>query len=213
MCSTRTARIESSSRIPARAARAGRPDACTSCHVDRSRAWAIERARRWWPRLDGVQALADAGDAAGPTERGEDQSNDGSPSRALFAGDPIERALAADALGRAPLPVAGASSENPAPAAALGGRVGALLEAMAGDRYPAVRHLAARAIERLTAERLPQAAAVARAYDATAPGLARARALADLRAALAALAPSTPPKARLATLRAVARAADIDIGE
>ena len=109
--------------------------------------------------------------------------------------------------------MAGASSEDPAPATALGGRVGALLEAMAGDRYPAVRHLAARAIERLTAERLPQAAAVARAYDATAPAVARARALADLRAALAALAPSTPSVSRLAALRAAARAADIDIGE
>ena len=59
------------------------------------------------------------------------------PLEALFAGDPITRAVAADALGRAQVPL------DPAARAT---REDALLAAMSGDDYPAVRHLAWRAL-------------------------------------------------------------------
>ena len=129
----------------------------------------------------------------------------GAPKEALFAGDPIARALAADALGRAPV-----FTGAPDPARA---RAALLLEAMARDRYPAVRHLAARALARVMAPLSPTAAAAARAYDATGPSLERARAVAAVGAALT--GPSSPAldSVRLAALRAEAARADIDIGE
>jgi len=105
-----------------------------------------------------------------------------------------------------------------------------LLAAVEGDRYPAVRHLAARALGQLLsavhATRDDGVARAALAIDATGDPEARARAVASIRAALAAggcagRAPSdrfaagegAPDPARLARLRAEARRADIDIGE
>jgi predicted CXXCH cytochrome family protein len=164
---------------PARAAAAGRPDACTGCHVTETPAWATAARTRLW----GGGARPEA--AAAP-----------SPFEAMFAGDPITRAVAADALGRA---------QAPLDAAARAARVGELLEVMEGDVYPAVRHLAWRALGRL-------GVAGTRDYDPSAEAATRAAAVEQIRASLGrdALAP-TP--ALVARLRARARREDIEIGE
>ena len=92
---------------PARAAAAGRPDACSGCHVGGSRR-AAGRARA---------------PGGGPVRRG--------------AASGRQRAVAADALGRAP---SRGRRRRAAP------RKAALLEVMADDRFPAVRHLAWRSL-------------------------------------------------------------------
>ncbi len=172
---------------PARAAAAGRPDACTGCHVDRTVAWAAAAARRFWGQ---ARFPASGAPAAGT-----------SPFEALFAGPPVARAAAADALGRAPV----------ADAAGRARRVGALLEVMAADRYPAVRHLAWRSLRRLLE------AGYAADYDPSADPEARARVVTRLRASLgtAELRPAANVAARadLAALRAKARDRDLEIGE
>ncbi len=118
-----------------------------------------------------------------------------SPRDALFAGDPITRAVAADALGRAQVTLTPAARAS---------RVGALLEAMTGDAYPAVRHLAWRALERL--------GVAAPDYDPSAEAAARAAVVARIRARVAtdALAPAPELVARL---RARGHGEDIEIGE
>jgi len=105
-----------------------------------------------------------------------------------------------------------------------------LLAAIEGDRYPAVRQLAARALGQLLAAVPSADASLARAalaIDATGDEAARAHAVAAIRAALAAggcaagggasvgpvAAGGALDPARLARLRAEARQADIDIGE
>jgi predicted CXXCH cytochrome family protein len=75
---------------PARDATAARPDACTGCHVDETAAWAAAARARLWGR-----APAAGGVAAAET----------SPSLAVVAGDPLTRAVAADALGRVQVPL------------------------------------------------------------------------------------------------------------
>jgi len=175
---------------PSRAMAMGRPDACTLCHVDADRAWAARERARLWPASAAPGRPLD--DHLGPTD-------------ALYAGDPIVRAVAADALGRAPS-AAGKTTRRDGDAL----RAGLLLQAMEGDRYPAVRHLAARALARVVGDPV---ARQARAFDATATAPVREQALAALRAALprTALHPIDPR--RLARLRAEARQVDIDIGE
>ena len=167
---------------PARTAASGRPDACTSCHVGETPAWAAAaRARLWREDAQGMQpALADAP----------------SPADALFAGDPLTRAVSADALGRAQVPL------GPADRAA---RVGALLDAMAGDAYPAVRHLAWRALGRL-------GVAGPRDYDPSAALAARSAVVARVRARLGRDA-VTPAPELVARLRARAPNEDVAIGE
>ena len=127
---------------PARAAAYGRPDACTGCHADETPAWAAAAVQRWWGRA--ARQRRRPRPTRWPPPRG--------PLGKLLSGDPIERAVAADALGRTRAPAA-------APAAARV-RAGLLLDAMANDDYPAVRHLAARALGRL----VPSLPALA-AYD------------------------------------------------
>jgi hypothetical protein len=95
-------------------------------------------------------------------------------------------------------------------------RTALLLEAIGGDRYPAVRHLAAGSLARLLDGRA--AAALARGIDATADEPTRDRALAALRAVLSGthhpgVGELVPDQERLQRLRAEARRADIDIGE
>jgi hypothetical protein len=174
---------------PARAAAAGRPDACTGCHVERTAAWAEAAARRFW----GAARFPSGASVPAGT----------SPFEALFGGPPVARAAAADALGRAP----GAD----APGDVRARRVGALLDVMAGDRYPAVRHLAWRSLRRLVAPDASPGAGFAADYDPSDTAAARAEAVGRLRALLgkAALAPSPA----LAALRAGARDRDLEIGE
>ena len=172
---------------PARAAAAGRPDACTSCHVERTVAWAEAAARRLW---GGARFSPGARVPAGS-----------SPLEALFGGPPVARAAAADALGRAP------ATDGEARAR----RVGALLDVMAQDRYPAVRHLAWRSVRRLVAPDAPPGTGFAADYDPSANLAQRADAVSRLRAALDRSA--VAPPAALTLLRAGARDRDLEIGE
>jgi predicted CXXCH cytochrome family protein len=139
---------------PKRAARDGRPDACSSCHV----------------------------------------THPGGPMETAFAGDPVTRALAVDALGRAQVPLT--PDER-----AL--RAGALLDVMGHDDYPAVRHLAWRGLGRLGVES---------DFNPSASAQARATTIQQLRARLGSSAVPLPHD-RLAALRARASSEGIEIGE
>lgn len=172
---------------PARAAAAGRPDACTSCHVERTVGWAQAAARRLW----GGARFA----PAAPVPVGT------SPFEALFGGPPVARAVAADALGRAPA----------ADGQARARRVGALLDVMAQDRYPAVRHLAWRSLRRLLAPDASPGAGLAADYDPSADPGERDDAVNRLRATLRGSVLAPPPA--LTALRAGARDRDLEIGE
>ena len=169
---------------PARAAAAGRPDACTSCHVERTAAWAEASARRLW---GGARFASTAPAPAGT-----------SPLEALFGGPPVARAAAADALGRAPV----------ADAAARARRCGALLDVMAQDPYPAVRHLAWRSLRRLTAA---PGEGLAAAYDPSGSRAQRDASVGRMRALLGDSA--IVPAAALTAMRAGARDRDLEIGE
>jgi hypothetical protein len=193
---------------PARATATGRPDACTLCHVEQDRAWAVREHARLWPTAPGQPSS--------PPSKTTSQAVDEqalAPRTAAFAGDPIARAVAVDAIGRAPWPAASSAAARVQRA-----RAEILLEVIAGDRYPAVRHLAARALARVlgTHSGNDAALAYARTYDATAPAADRSATVAALRRLLSREAgPGTPGQdpARIAQLRARARQVDIDIGE
>ncbi len=76
---------------PARAARFGKPDACTLCHTGRSIRWAAEKTRELWP-------------GHGGSPEGLDESYDlAELPRALSSGDAVYRTLAAAQLGRTPV--------------------------------------------------------------------------------------------------------------
>jgi hypothetical protein len=167
---------------PAKAAAAGRPDACTGCHV----AWAPERAAALRARLWG-RPMTPTPEALSPLD-------------AVLAGDPITRAVSADALGRAPVGVDGALDGE-----ARGARYQRLLEAMASDGYPAVRHIAARALAR-------RGVAGAADYDPSAEAPARAAVVERLRASLG-VVEREPERQAAARLRARAGTEDIEIGE
>ena len=176
---------------PARAAAAGRPDACTGCHVGRTVAWAEGAARRFW-----------GGDRS-PATTVVDGS---SPEEAIFAGEPVARAVAADALGSAP-PLDGADGRSR--------RLGILLDVMVRDRYPAVRHLAWRSLRRLTSPGGPGRApggASAADYDPSATPVERAAAVGHLRAALGP-AIVDPSVAELAARTNAGDDRDLEIGE
>jgi hypothetical protein len=119
-----------------------------------------------------------------------------SPSLGVFAGDPLTRAGAAGALGRVQVPLEPEARAR---------RAGLLLEAMAGDTYPAVRHLAVRALGRLGVPRTGD-------FDPSATAVIRAAAVEGLRARLGAAA-LAPPPADVAALRSRAPRQDVDIGE
>ncbi|HEX4352837.1 MAG TPA: cytochrome c3 family protein, partial [Polyangiales bacterium] len=161
---------------PAKQAAQGRPDACTLCHVDRTRAWA-SGARDTTPSEWSEQA-----------ER-------------LLAGDPIERAVAAHALGSADAHYAASFEPR---------LIGLLVDAAQHDAYPAVRRIAVHALrDRLAHDHAGAAAALA-GYCATDRATQREaalhRALQDVRFEL--------PDARLAaTLRAESSKVAIEIGE
>jgi predicted CXXCH cytochrome family protein len=100
-----------------------RPNACNLCHLDRSEAWAAERAASWYgskPRLTLDRPAAFAQTSA--------------PAGAVFAlaGDAAVRAITAAALGRL---------DGPAPARELRLQ---LLDELSRDDYAAVRFIAAR---------------------------------------------------------------------
>ena len=113
----------------------------------------------------------------------------------------MARAAAADALGRAPLSHAEARAR----------RCGALLDVMARDRYPAVRHLAWRSLRRLVAPDASPGTGLAADYEPSASSAERNDAVGRLRTALGESV--VAPAAALTLLRAGARDRDLEIGE
>jgi hypothetical protein len=163
-----------------------RPDACTLCHVDQSRAWAAHALERW----GGGQPEPDG---SGPAEA----------TRLLLGGDPIERAIAADALGRG----------EPAFTAITGAaRLGLLLDALENDSYPAVRAIAWRSLRSLLAVHHAPALPDVAAFTATDTQAARRSALAKITAQLRDGA-ITRPGTELQALRSQANDTQISIGE
>lgn len=118
---------------PAPASLVGRhdePDACTQCHVDRSRSWAAAA-------LPGLGLGVGSG---GPTPTpAPEESWASRVVLDLHGGDPIQRALAVHALGRAEVPVPASD------------RLAWIVDAMADD-YAAVRWMAWRGGQQLAAE-------------------------------------------------------------
>lgn len=157
---------------PAAAARTGRPDACTLCHVEKDRAWAIAEWRERWGKKDEIN------DDSRGAEDGSTPSDHLAPLDALFAGDAVTRAVAAGALGSAPLPTGGEEAAAPVRAR----RLAALIDVMDTETYPAIRRIAARSVVELLAPTCPGAAEVARAFDATGPAAERAARIRELRA-------------------------------
>ena len=122
----------------------------------------------------------------------------GATTQALFTADPLGRAVIADALGRAPSPDAAERAR----------RLGALLDAMVDDRYPAVRHIAWRSVRRLLAPDATPGTGAAADYDPSADAPARERVVARVRSQLG-------PTAVVADRRSdqPVRDADLEIGE
>ncbi len=171
----RSHRIESPE--PARDAENGRPHACTLCHVDQSLSWSAQAMRQFW------------GDRfAEPTRR-----RDGAPLAlpdaiaSLLAGDPVQRAAYATALGRATAVI------RPQADAA----VRAHLAITMGDGYPSVRWLAQRSLQAIEARAPIGVANRLAAIDHTAGPEARRTAVFGLLDAIAARAASgrLPPPA------------------
>lgn len=166
---------------PARADELGQPDACTLCHVERTRRWAAEARARLWRKP--VPAL--------PSETKWSEVE-----LRLFAGDPIERVLAAHAL-----------TDH---GAARGGHTALqramLLEVMQNDPYPAVRRFARDAL----ADLAPTLRNRLRAFVPESSSSERSAWLAELTRGME-QAPLDP--GFVAQLRAKAAAVAIEIGE
>lgn len=138
--------------------RADQPDACTQCHVDRSRTWA-------------ARSMADLGlHSSGP---GREQSSEALASRValdLHGGDPIQRNLAAHAL------------TQPKATASIPLRMGWLAAAL-DDEYPSVRWFAWRGLRTLAQQTGREEVLTAlRAFDYTSPPAERVAAAAAIRA-------------------------------
>jgi len=189
-------RIESPD--PALQARDARPDACTLCHVDRTRAWAAQVSERWYGRRT-VSSVPDAV----PAPRSE-LARLPEVTRALFGGDPIERAIAAHALGRA---TAQAAPEQRRRA------LGALARVLSDDAYPAVRRIAERSLRRRLGEARPELLPLLAVYSAGLPPTRRAALLEPLRAALVPQAAQAIGPQTRSALQAQAVQLAIEIGE
>jgi predicted CXXCH cytochrome family protein len=114
---------------PAAAAREGRPDACTLCHLDRTAHWAAESATAWWGESyewKGGVVEADLAESV----------------RDLLSGDVVERCVAAWSMGRPDAPLDGDARAWTIP----------LLLLALEDVYPAVRHFAWASLESVLAD-------------------------------------------------------------
>jgi predicted CXXCH cytochrome family protein len=170
-----------------------RPDACTLCHVDETRAWAASELATWSkPERDASPVVAGA-DPELPEA-----------TRLLLAGDPIERALAADALGRGMLADAGPAE--------LARRMGLLLDTLREDDYPAVRAIAWRSLRAVSSARAPGRVLPASAFTATDGRESRLRQVAEIAAQLPADAVAPVPAA-IAAMRNRSTDVAIFIGE
>jgi predicted CXXCH cytochrome family protein len=110
---------------PQLTASGGVPNACNQCHLDRGVNWSITETRKLWPeRFRDAQLSSDA------------QFDLPEGPRALFAGDALTRALAAELLG-------GGGPVRPDPLWA-----GPFLVEALADNYPIVRFFAANGLTR-----------------------------------------------------------------
>jgi hypothetical protein len=107
------------------------PDACTQCHVDRSRAWAADALAAWSSTATPALTPTPA-----PPSAPSDLEDLPQVVLDLYGGDPIQRALAAHALTR------------PAAPFAPDRRMAWLVDALEDD-YPAVRWFAFRGLRQL----------------------------------------------------------------
>lgn len=170
-----------------------RPDACTLCHVTRTRQWATSALASW---SNGASATNTDLNASTTNALPEVATQ-------LFGGDPIQRAVAAAALGRVQDDVPGQAQ-----------RTAWLLNTLQHDRYPAVRDIARRSLLQLANDNASLARTLLQRFDvtelsATARGeaiTAIARGLSD--ASIAPLADT-----QIEVLRAQATQQDIEIGE
>jgi predicted CXXCH cytochrome family protein len=168
---------------PARAQSFDRPDACTLCHVERTRAWAAqELARLWKPSASPLPEITTLPEL----------------EHMALAGDPVQRVTALHALGQAKR--------------ARGPRIEAqsalLLEVMQNDPYPAVRRFARDALAALQ----PEAARAIKGFVPEATPAERRVIVANLRAALSIGRPAIEDET-LRSLRARASEVAIEIGE
>lgn len=178
----RSHRIEVPDVTAARAAR--RPDACTNCHLDRSSDWAAAQLAHW----NGAPLSEIAGQ---PPEHW----------RQLFAGDPVQRGIAARVAGK---------PGRPLDAQTAASSFGALVMAM-DDAYPAVRRFAWQSAQALAPLAGLDPGPDFSRFDFTGPPEAREtiRRIA-LRAARRSGAP-LPDPAQVTAWRAEARALGIEI--
>jgi hypothetical protein len=115
-----------------RDAEAGRPNACTLCHLDRSPLWTARTMDRLWgpgyaePRSRADEAPLELPDAVA----------------SILAGDPLQRAVYARALGRADAPL------DPHDKAFLRAHLAVTM----GDGYPSIRWLAQNSLAALERE-------------------------------------------------------------
>ncbi|HEY5090433.1 MAG TPA: hypothetical protein VIK30_10710, partial [Polyangia bacterium] len=126
-----------------------------------------------------------------------------SPREAILGGEPVARAVAADAFGRAAPPITGDDRAR---------RLGILLDVMAHDHTPAVRHLAWRSLRRFAAPGAPPGSGLAAGYDPSGTPADRARVVTGLRATLGSAA-TEPARAELAARRDPSLDRDLEIGE
>jgi len=128
---------------PKRDGEAGRPHACTLCHLDRSLAWSATELSR----MHGKPFPA-------PLRRGDAAPRDAADGYAsILAGDPVVRAVYARAAGDAPPEIA--TTPGPAqpndPSGAFEFTRRLMLGVTLGDAYPAVRITSRRAALKLPA--------------------------------------------------------------
>ncbi len=126
------------------------PNACSQCHLDKSVNWAIAASRQLWPqRFAGAQAsLANAQAGLANAQAGlDDMFNQPEGVRALFAGDALTRAMAAEALSLG----GGSGPMKPGPNWAAP----YLIEAF-NDNYPIVRFFAANGLAAIGQAGLPK---------------------------------------------------------
>ncbi|WP_428266184.1 cytochrome c3 family protein [Haliangium sp.] len=118
---------------PGRDAANARPNACTSCHLDQTLAWAGNVVRQWWGGgYEIPSARADGNDPAVADT-----------VASLLGGDPVQRAVAARLAGRA-------DAAPPIEVRAL--LIPHLLTAMKRDSYPAVRRFAQKSLAQIATE-------------------------------------------------------------
>jgi hypothetical protein len=155
---------------PSAPSASSRPDACTLCHVDKPRAWAAAALASWasGERRERVRAR--------PTADGATSVEPSEATRLLLAGDPIERALAADALGR--------RVRSDTPRVELARRAGLLLDALRDDDYPAVRAIAWRSLRALLSTSVPDRVPPVTAFTPTDDRERRLRSLSAITAQL-----------------------------